>query len=65
VFVVGPFLGALAAVPFHIFFRSEFDTLPAADPIDLRATATSEDGEPQRAQRSAAASAAVEVNSAV
>ena len=41
VFIVGPFLGALAAVPPHIFFRSDFDTLPTTvapprDPVDLR-----------------------------
>jgi len=40
VFVVGPFLGALAAVPFHVFFRSDFDTLRGSDPVDLNASDT-------------------------
>lgn len=35
----GPCIGALAAIPFHLFFRSDFDTLPSKiqDPVDLRA----------------------------
>ena len=38
VFVVGPFLGALLALPLHLFFRSDFDmNLKNADPVDLRA----------------------------
>lgn len=35
VFVVGPFVGALFTVPFHIFFRSDFDTLKSEDPLAL------------------------------
>lgn len=38
VFIVGPFLGALLAVPFHFLFRSDFDmNLKNPDPVDLRA----------------------------
>lgn len=44
VFVVGPFLGALVAVPFHLLFRSDWDTVPmdqgGEDPVDLRAADT-------------------------
>eukprot|EP00890_Picochlorum_soloecismus_P003625 jgi/Picsp_1/4263/NSC_01772-R1_plasma membrane intrinsic protein len=36
VFIVGPFLGSLAAVPFHLFFRSNFEETPIEDPVDLR-----------------------------
>ena len=36
VFVVGPFLGAIAAVPFHLFFRSNLEEAPVEDPIDIR-----------------------------
>ena len=54
VFVVGPLLGALAAVPFHLFFRSDFDTVPGEDPVDLRGTDTF-----KRAQGKGAAAAAI------
>jgi MIP family channel proteins len=38
VFIVGPFLGALAAVPAHLFFRSKFEETDPdeQDPIDFR-----------------------------
>lgn len=38
VFVVGPLLGAIAAVPFHLLFRSDYDRIiKNHDPVDLRA----------------------------
>ncbi|GAB4814534.1 hypothetical protein N2152v2_001580 [Parachlorella kessleri] len=35
IFVVGPFVGALFAIPFHLFWSSDFDTVQSRDPISL------------------------------
>ena len=35
VFIVAPLVGALFAVPFHMFYRSDFDTNTSKDPISL------------------------------
>ncbi|GAB4820145.1 hypothetical protein N2152v2_007191 [Parachlorella kessleri] len=35
VFIVGPLVGSLFAVPFHLFYRSDFDTNRSKDPISL------------------------------
>jgi MIP family channel proteins len=39
VFIVGPYLGALAAIPFHLFFQSNFEKDVAAelDPVNISA----------------------------
>ena len=38
IFVVGPFLGAILAVPFHLFFKSEWDTGKlTGDPLNVAA----------------------------
>ena len=35
VFIVGPLVGSLFAVPFHLFYRSDFDTNRSKDPVSL------------------------------
>jgi len=37
VFVVGPYLGALAAIPFYLFFQSNFekDVVAQLDPLNI------------------------------
>ena len=40
VFVIGPIVGALFAVPFHIYFRSGLDEQPVIDPVDVRGADT-------------------------
>ena len=40
VFVIGPIVGALFAVPFHIYFRSGIDEQPVIDPVDMRGADT-------------------------
>ena len=38
IFVVGPYLGAILAVPFHLFFKSEWDTgKKSGDPLNVAA----------------------------
>lgn len=41
VFVAAPFTGALLSIPFHMFFRAEFDTMKSGDPISLEPTGPS------------------------
>ena len=36
VFIIGPIVGAVVAIPFHLLFRSEIDSVPVTDPLDLR-----------------------------
>jgi glycerol uptake facilitator-like aquaporin len=57
VFVVGPLLGSMCAVPLHLFFRSDYDTLPVEDPVDLRASNSEEEAAPGRSAATASAAA--------
>ena len=40
VFVIGPLVGTIIALPFHFLFRSNIEDVPASDPVDLRASAS-------------------------
>ena len=40
VFIIGPIVGAVVAIPFHLLFRSEIDSIPVTDPLDLRGAAS-------------------------
>lgn len=57
VFIVGPFLGALVAVPVHLFFNSKFEEeAEYADPLSIR-EAPAEDAAPKGKGASTAAEA--------